>query len=563
MARPLQAYKQIHNAKESYFLQEVKPVSIPAPVGGWDGISPLANMKPEFAVTLENIVPRPGWVELRGGRNTWAQTLGSTGTKPVETLMTYRPILANEKLFAISDLKIYDVSTYQTPTVSVSNLLGNSRFQHCNFTTAGTSYIVACNGSNPVLNFNGTTWSNPAITGVTSNNLIHVHPHMSRLWFVEKQTTNVWYLGTGSISGAATKLDVGQLISKGSYVLATTTWTVDGGNGPNALFVIITNRGQVVIYQGQDPANATAWTVVGVFEIATPIGVRCVTRIGSDVAIITNQGVIPLSKSLPFNPASDRTPALTGRIQNPFLQFAIGYGANFGWEVTLFPAQTLMLVNIPTIENSTSVQCVMNVITGAWCKFTNWNANTFALYNESLYYGDNNGSVHLAYTGKTDLASSIVADCKSAFNFFDSPGRLKNMTMLKPYIVTDGSFTPTLSVDADFADNSPTSNVITVLPAGGVWDVSLWDATTWSGGTIAQAFWQSVAALGTALATRIKINYGGTTGANSINSIGLFDSGLFDTATFDGTQITSGSNVNLPTVQIIAFEAIVQPGGPA
>ena len=83
MARPLQAYKQIHNAKESYFLQEVKPVSIPAPVGGWDGISPLANMKPEFAVTLENIVPRPGWVELRGGRNTWAQTLGSTGTKPV------------------------------------------------------------------------------------------------------------------------------------------------------------------------------------------------------------------------------------------------------------------------------------------------------------------------------------------------------------------------------------------------------------------------------------------------------------------------------------------------
>ena len=84
----------------------------------------------------------------------------------------------------------------------------------------------------------------PSITNVTSANLIQVTSHMRRLWFVEKNTTKVWYLPTDAISGAATALDVGSMLTYGSYVIATATWTVDGGNGPNALFVILSNKGK-------------------------------------------------------------------------------------------------------------------------------------------------------------------------------------------------------------------------------------------------------------------------------------------------------------------------------
>ncbi|WP_230681797.1 hypothetical protein, partial [Streptococcus pneumoniae] len=41
--------------------------AIPAPVGGWDAQSPLANMPPENAVILDNFIPRAGYVELRRG----------------------------------------------------------------------------------------------------------------------------------------------------------------------------------------------------------------------------------------------------------------------------------------------------------------------------------------------------------------------------------------------------------------------------------------------------------------------------------------------------------------
>jgi hypothetical protein len=40
------------------------------------------------------------------------------------------------------------------------------------------------------------------------------------------------------------------------------------------------------------------------------------TKIGSDVGIITQQGVIPLSRALPFDPSAQRSSAITARIQN-------------------------------------------------------------------------------------------------------------------------------------------------------------------------------------------------------------------------------------------------------
>ena len=165
------------------------------------------------------------------------------------------------------------------------------------------------------------------------------------------------------------------------------------------------------------------------FDLPSPIGRRCLKKIGSDVAVITNSGLLPISKALPFNPASQRQVAFTNRIQNAMLNAAQNYSNQFGWEVELFPAQTLMIMNVPTVANSQQLQFVMNAMTGAWCKFTGWNANTFCIFNEQLYFGDNLGNVNVAYTGPLDLLDPIVYDMKCAFNFFNEPGRIKNMSM--------------------------------------------------------------------------------------------------------------------------------------
>lgn len=562
-------YQKFVDGKQSYFASEVQPRDVPAPIGGWDAFSPLTHMPPDHAVTLQNWIPRPGWVELRGGYNVWT----SITQTAVNSLLVYRPVGGTERMFAVSNNTVYETSSFGV-IGNTPKTVTNTYVQYVNFTVpGGSSYLVCCNGVDAPFAFDGTNWTTPSI-GLSSglsgytlnpNKFIQVLSHQQRLFFVLNNSTQVWYFPVQSISApaganGANVIDVGSFVDKGSYVVSITSLTLDGGNGPNAFLVIATNKGQIVIYQGTDPTNANAWSLVGTYDLPPPLGTRCFRKIGSDVAYLSTQGLIPLSKALPFNPAAQRSVAFTLSIQNTMLLSAQTYAANQGWETTLFDQQGLMIVNIPVTTNNYQQQYVMNLLTGKWCQFTGWYANTFAIFNENLFFGDNTGNVNMAYTGRTDFSNAISADMKCAFNFFEAPGRLKNMTMVKPYMIVDGFFTPTFNVNVDFGDVSPTAPVINTQPTGALWDSALWDSGLWSGGNNVSALWQNVNALGTALAVRMKVNYGGTTGSN-LAAIGVFDSGVFDTTVFDGTGVTVPGS-NLPVIQVLGFEAIVQPGGP-
>ena len=383
---------------------------------------------------------------------------------------------------------------------------------------------------------------------------------MRRLWFVLANTTQIWYLNTDAISGAGTVLDVGPFLTKGGYVEAVGTWTIDGAYGPQALLVIMSSEGQVVIYSGQDPTNSTTWTIVGVFNLAKPIGRRCMLPIGNELGLITVEGLIPISKALPFNPAALRSVSITNVIQNAMNQSSQNYYTNFGWEAILFPMQTLLIMNIPTSENVAQIQYVMNTITNTWSSFSGWNANCFALYNQSLYFGDNLGNVNIAYIGRLDGTNSIVATSQSAFNFFETPGRNKHLSFVKPYLVSDGVITPSLGVAIDFGTAVVSSPVTAVSPTGAAWDAGTWDSSTWGGGNKVLANWQSVQALGTALSLILSVNYG--TSSSSLRKYGFFDVGVFDSATFDGTGYINNSGEGVPVLQLTEYLGMLQFGGP-
>lgn len=552
-------YVQQLEGKTPYLSPDSAIKIAPAPIGGWDALSPLAAMEPKYAVALLNWVPRTNWCELRGGYNAWAQGIS---TDPVETLMCYRPPDAAEQLFAASAGDIWDVSEYGMPTLEVTSLTSN-KWQHINFTpAAGSSYILMVNGSDSYRAYDGSTWSNPVVTGINDNLLIHINAFKRRVWFIEVNSTSAWFLGTDAIAGAATELDLGSFMSRGGHLMAMATWTVDGGNGPDDMAVFITSKGQIIIYKGTDPTNANAWALVGVFDLPPPIGRRCFSRIGSDVAVITLQGLLPLSQSLPFDPSASRSVALTNRIQNAMLQAAQIGSAFFGWQVIPFPQQSLIVMNVPQSEATTQVQYVMNAITGAWTQFTGWNASSFETFNESLYFGDNDGNVNLAYAGGLDLVDPILADMKCAFNYFDEPGRLKNMNLIRPFLVADGTLTPTIQIDVDFADSSPSAPVTILTPTGALWDTSLWDTGIWSTGSAPVINWLSATALGTALAIRMIINLaaGGSSGAAASSSV--FDTGVFDTMLFDGNGAIIASGQGVPILQVNAFEVALEFGGP-
>jgi hypothetical protein len=333
---------------------DVQTKIVPVPTDGWDAISPLANMDPKRAPILNNWIPRPGWVELRNGYFPWV--LLNNLTFPVETLMVYRA-QGNEKMFAASSGTIYDVSTTAVATSQVTGL-NSARWQYVNFTPAlGTTVIQCVNGVDTLRQYNGTSWSVPAITGLpnslTTSAITNIHAQKRRLWYVLGNgsgggSTVAAFMPTDAITGAiAGTIDLGANWNKGGFLISITDWTIDGGNGPQDYMCFVSNRGQVSIFSGTDPTSSTTFTLVGTFDLSPPISLRCCTKIGSDVAVITQQGVIPLSQSLPFDPSAERSVSITARIQNAMANAAI-VGINlFGWQLISFAPQQLAILNVP------------------------------------------------------------------------------------------------------------------------------------------------------------------------------------------------------------------------
>ena len=541
------------NAKVPFLAPDTITKVIPSPVDGLDAISPLAEMDPKRAPILVNWVPRPGYVELRGGYQFYGIVITAD---PVETLMVYRSAII-EKMFAASGSAIYDASAGGSSFPSVVTGLTSARWQYTNFTNTGDTSVIQCvNGSDQLHQYDGSSWTTPSITGLpggTTAGIIGIYAQKNRLWYIMNESQQVAFMPVGANTGAiAGTLNFGQLWSMGGYLMAMADWTIDGGNGPQDYAAFISSRGQITLYAGTDPTNASAWSLVGTFAVAPPIGRRCFTSVGSDVAIITLAGVLPISQVLPFDPSADRSTALTARIQNALAVAAAQAQNNFGWQLITFPAQQLVVLNVPLIESTSQQQYVMNALTGAWCQFTGWNANCFEIFNENLYWGGNDGTVNQGYLGASDFANPIAADMQCAFNWLDEPGRVKRMTMIQPLLNVSGNVTPTLAVDTDFMTSTATAPLSTIQ-GGALWDVALWDVSVWPTQQVNYISWLSVDAIGHALAVRLRVNV-----ASPVSpGYGIFDVSRFDSGFFDITN----SDPNIPLLQVNAFNSISELGG--
>jgi hypothetical protein len=134
-----------------------KTASVPSPIGGWNGRDSLAQMASTDAVQMINWYPTPTDVTMRKG-----YTKSSTGiTGAVNTLMNY-PTTSGYKLFAAAGVRIYDATSSTASQVYSS--LNSDKLQYVNITNTAGSFIVACNGVDPVTIYDGTRWFTVATT---------------------------------------------------------------------------------------------------------------------------------------------------------------------------------------------------------------------------------------------------------------------------------------------------------------------------------------------------------------------------------------------------------------
>ncbi len=482
--------------------QKARTATVAAPVGGWNARDALGDMDALDAVILQNWWPGTNSVILRNGYS--RHVTGITGQ--VETLMTYSSGTAN-KMFGIAGTSIYDVTSAGAVGAAVVTGLTNARFQHVDFTTTGGSFLLAVNGADKLRGYDGTNWyvdgdGSHDITGVDTATCINIAVFKNRVWLIEKNTLNAWYLPISAIAGAATKLPMGAIPQMGGYLVAAMTWTLDAGYGIDDYLAFITSNGEVMVWRLTDPTTPTGISMIGVWRIGAPVGYRPWIKYGGDLLIITQDGVVPMSGALQSSRLDPRV-SITDKIQYAMSTAITSYGSHFGWQLLQYPKGNQIYLNIPVMEGLNQQQFVQNNITKAWCNFTGWESNCWALLNDEPYFGSN-GFVGRAWTGTTDNGASINGLALQAFKAYGGATQ-KQCKMIRYHLASDGSpaIYGNVNVDYDVADSSAQLS-ISAPGASAIWDTSVWDTGIWGSGLTPSAEWQGATGIGYTFAPFLK-----------------------------------------------------------
>ena len=542
--------------------------SITAPIGGWNARDSVAAMPPTDAVSLTNFYPTPTDVILRSGYTVYSS--GITGQ--VNTLMNYAGT-STQTLFAAAGTTIYNCST-TTATSAYSTSL--DKLQHINISTAGGKYLVACNGIDATIVYDGTAWfsiaptataqtistitnstttatlttaiphglvtgnrvtisgaspaayngtyritvtgastftytmaTNPggnattvgsytvlfAITGVNSNKFVNVNLFKNRLYFTEKDTLKVWYLPVDSISGAASPLDFGGIARNGGFLQGMATWTIDAGQGADDYAVFITNMGEIIVYNGTDPDDPTTWALKGVWQLGYVYSRRCYFKWAGDILLLTQDGLVPLASALQSSRLDPRV-NLTDKIFYAISQAADLYSTEFGWQVTYFAKQNMLIINVP--KTTGTEQYVMHTISKAWSNFSNINAKCWELQGDDMYFGGN-GFVGKFWDTYADNGAQISATCQQAYSYFDNPGQQKRFTLVRPTFFVDvGTPGVYCGINTDFQTQNNLGQVSfqPVSTTTARWDFATWDSDVWAGNLVVSRQWQGVTGIG-------------------------------------------------------------------
>lgn len=486
--------------------------TVPAPTGGLNARDALADMPPTDASAMDNLFARTDRVDSRAGyvtHGTATTISASNQLEGLQHLMVYSAGGAEDQVLATQihvnntgatrGLRVLLVASNGTITTShdvvapASGVLLESVGEWTQFgSLSGTNYLLfptVYGGAWKVQAYDGTTWTEPAITNGSA--YLGVHSHMKRLWFYNSTAAplTVSYLPVGAIAGNLVDYPLAVFASKGGRIVSMRTVTRDGGDGSDDLALFLTNRGQAFIFQGTDPASSSTWGLVGVFDIAQPAAAiktadsragtihNCIRdshamKYGADVLLNLRSGLS--SATAIMSGVMAEKASLTPKIQ-PLLSAMVATWdalstANVGsWKLCHIPGLRQLVLTTPISTNTSGTPpatvvsaywWVMNTETGAWHRFTGLNARDMVCVGGStVYFIDGSNTVYkYDGTATTDNGSSIGFSCRPAYNYLGVPNN-KQVGMVQPMLYGVGNFTLSMMTSVDFTDTSTTNYV--------------------------------------------------------------------------------------------------------
>lgn len=478
-------------------------VHIPAPVAGIVENVPVVSSGASHAEYIENFLPTLRGLRVRGGTQSSATLPGA-----VLTLFSYASG-ASQQLFGATDSDIYDIAA---PGVSVVSGQSGGVWSFQQIGTSGGQFLIGVNGVNGGQKYDGVAWSELTATeiqGIDTANLKQVWSYRNRLLFVENNSLVAWFLPVGSVGGAALDLDLSGVFVRGGTLMFGATWSLDSGDGMDDKCVFVTTEGEVAIYAGSDPANAADWALEGRYEIGRPLGARATMRVGGDLLIGTDDGIIPLSAVFTKD-AADLSLAAVSRPIKTTWSVEVARAVR-DIQFVKWTRGEALLVFLPDAARMMTA----NLQTSAWAFQTGWDGVCAAELGGDIYVGDDTGLVKQIDVTGSDMGNAFVARFCGAFQDYGDPISFKTATLMRGAYFADLPFKAKYSVSTNFTVNFPTAPVTKEFET----DVLIWDQGNWGQKIWARDVedprqgktddWVSVAGVGSELAPMVQITSGG------------------------------------------------------
>ena len=479
--------------------------SFRAPIRGLTLSENIAEPQPGGARILDNWICTTNRIVARAGTSEHVAL-----PTAVKSLFTYRAGTF-DTFFGATDDTIYDITT----TTEAASVTGQTSgvYSAQQFGTAGGDYLYAVNGSDSAQLFDGASWavvdgvSPIAITGVDTSTLSHVWSYANRLFFVEKGTKTAWYLPIDSLGGAAQEFSLAGIFKRGGALSFGATWSMDAGDGLDDKCVFVSTEGEIAVYSGTNPGAATDWALSGVYYISKPLGPKATMQAGGDLLIATETGIVPISAAIQKDIGALETVAITRNI-TPYWQDQLEIIGNNEYEIVKWPSLSLMVVSQPGDQKKTCL--VANLKTGAWSRFTGLDTSCLGFYDNSGFFGAQNGKVYRMQSGGSDDGEIYTAVYVGMHEHMGYQDLQKMVGQAKTTFESRSEVMPSLTMlrDYDLEISGPPS-VPPEAPGISLWDVSQWDVGTWNGGTETRisACWESIGRSGHVASPEVQVSF--------------------------------------------------------
>lgn len=374
--------------------------------------------------------------------------------------------------------------------------------------TDGAGGAATADGVDDML-FGALTGTKPDGSPLLTSDFSYVWAYKQRLFFVLKDSLDVYYLPVDQITGAAVLFRLGAEFNLGGKILFGATWSLSYGDGLQDNCIFVSDEGEVIVYNGTNPATAATWSKAGRYQTGKPRGPRAFIRAGGDIVNATDIGFLPLSQALQTDFSILSATAVSYPIETAWNE-AVELRSSASWDAIVWPDRQMVVIALPTVNEQPPMMLVSNARTGAWAAFTGWSGTCLEIFNGRLFFGSQDGKVIEAYVTGLDEGKPYTAAWVPLFTDLGNSGTQKigglaRLQSRGPYHVD-----AVITTQEDYVISLPAPPAATPVPSGSEWGVGIWGTSTWGSAQSKtwQGEWQSAGGLGYALSPAVQITSG-------------------------------------------------------